>query len=414
MTDVYVIGVGSTVFGKHLERSIADLSREAVQHALKDAALAAGDIGAAYFANSSQGYFEGQHAIRGPIALRKAGLSDIPISSVENACAGGATAFNLAKLSIEAGAVEIALAAGAEKLFSDDHLKSLAGFESGVDLSDDADWRDGVRELRGGAQAPVSAKQRSRFMDIYEALCTFHMEHFASTREQMAVVAAKNSAMGASNPLAGRSKPYTVADVLNAKPVVGPLTVPMCAPLSDGASAAILASEDYVRKNRLARAVRVRASVFQTGVPRKASEMDYHVSRRAANKAFEKAGVAPEDIDIVELHDATAIGEIMQSELMGFFPFGEGGPAALRGRTSLGGELPINLSGGLISKGHPIGATGLGQIHELVLQLRGEAGSRQSDGARLALAENGGGFIGVEEAICAVHILEATNGAVAP
>src|SRR5258705_13762026 len=181
----------------------------------------------------------------------------------------------------------------------------------------------------------------------------------------------------------------------------------MCSPISDGAAAAIVCSEAGVARLGVARnrAMRVLASVLQTGSDRPAEALDRHLVRQGSAKAYEQAGVGPKDVSVAEVHDATAIGEIIQSEVLGLCPAGEGGPAAERGDFTIGGRIPINPSGGLESKGHPIGATGLGQIHELVTQLRGEAGKRQVDNARIAIQENGGGLYGIEEAVVAVNIL---------
>ena len=179
----------------------------------------------------------------------------------------------------------------------------------------------------------------------------------------------------------------------------------MCAPISDGAAAAILVRESALKRFDRRRAVKVRASVLLTGTDRRPEEVDKHIGRRAALKAYAEAGVGPDGMSVAEVHDATAMGEIMQIENLGFCPFGDGGPTSARGETRLGGRIPVNPSGGLESKGHPIGATGLGQLFELTLQLRGEAGARQVAGARLAIAENGGGVYGIEEAACCVTIL---------
>jgi len=195
--------------------------------------------------------------------------------------------------------------------------------------------------------------------------------------------------------------------VLAAAPITYPLTVPMCAPISDGAAAVILCTEAAVKRHGLDRnrAIRVLASVIQTGSDRTADEYEKHCTRLGARRAYELAGVGPEDVSVAEVHDATAVGEIIQIENLGFCPFGEGGPVSERGETRIGGRIPVNPSGGLESKGHPIGVTGLGQIVELVAQLRGEAGSRQVENARIAVAENGGGLHGVEEAVACITIL---------
>jgi acetyl-CoA acetyltransferase len=208
------------------------------------------------------------------------------------------------------------------------------------------------------------------------------------------------------NPLAQYRNAYTIEEVLAAPPITYPLTLPMCAPISDGAAAVVVCSEaTLARLANRGRAIKVLASVIATGSNRRPEDLAQHITVKAAKQAYELAGVGPQDISLAEVHDATAIGEIVQSENLGFCAFGEGGPLAESGGTTVGGRIPINTSGGLESKGHPIGATGLGQLHELVVQLRGEAGARQVQGARLAIAENGGGLFGIEEAVAAITIL---------
>jgi acetyl-CoA acetyltransferase len=231
-----------------------------------------------------------------------------------------------------------------------------------------------------------------------------HMERYGTTQRQLAVISAKNHYHGSLNPLAQYQKDMSVEEVLADKVVAYPLTRPMCAPIGDGAAAALLCSGSRLKRYPDARPVRIRASVLAAG-----ALPDYGlepIGTRLSRKAYEQAGLGPEDIDVAEVHDATAFGELLQCEELGFCPEGEGGILAESGDTTLGGKLPINTSGGLECRGHPIGASGLAQIHELVTQLRGEAGARQVEGARIALSENGGGFIGMEEAAMCVHILE--------
>jgi acetyl-CoA acetyltransferase len=230
------------------------------------------------------------------------------------------------------------------------------------------------------------------------------MDRFGSTQRQLAEIAAKNHYHGSLNPMSQYQMDMSVEEVLNDKPVAYPLTRSMCAPVGDGAAAAIVCSEKYLKKIGNNRAVKVRASVLGQGSDRDLDGTD--IGERLSKEAYEKSGIGPDDIHIAELHDATAYGELHQSEVMGFCPVGEGGPFAESGATKLGGSKPINTSGGLECRGHPIGASGLAQIYELVEQLRGEAGKRQADGCKIGLAENGGGNIGVEEAAMCVHILE--------
>lgn len=410
MRDVFIIGVGMTPFGRHRERGVKDLAEEAIGLALADAGASHGGIGTIAFANATQDAMEGQFGIRGQIALQDLPFDAVPIVNVENACASASTAFNVVYAQIAAGMAETGLAIGSEKMTHPDSRLSMEAFEGSwdrarrestiarmTDLGKDMPSPPGQAELEGN---------RTVFMDIYAAFAKYHMARFGTTQRQLAAVASKNHRHSVENPLSQYRRPFSIDEVLAARPVAWPLTLPMCSPISDGAAAAVLCSGDALKKLGAGRAVRIRANVLMNGGRRRPEEIEKHISRRAAMKAYEIAGLGPQDIDVVECHDATAFGEIQQSENLGFFAFGDGGPAAERGDTSLGGTIPFNPSGGLESKGHPIGATGLGQIHELVMQLRGEAGARQVEGARIALQENGGGLMGVEEAAVAVTILE--------
>jgi len=408
--DVYVAGVGMTPFGKHLDTSVKQLTRTAVEDALADAGCDKGQLQGAFFGNSTQGHMEGQHMIRGELALRAMGLFGLPVINVENACASASTAFHLAVNYVKAGAADIVLAVGAEKMFSTDKALTFSAFDGAWDVHDTENGKRRLLEMGNGIEPPagsVSTKPYSVFMDIYASMGRMHMREFGTTQRQFAAVSAKNHRHSIHNSLAQYRQAYSVEEILAAPPITYPLTLPMCSPISDGAAAAIVCSEaglELLRGQR-ARAVRVLASVLQTGSDRPPVALDQHLVRLGSMKAYEQAGVGPRDISVAEVHDATAIGEIIQSEVLGLCELGTGGPAAERGETSIGGRIPINPSGGLESKGHPIGATGLGQLYELVTQLRGEAGQRQVEGARVALAENGGGLCGVEEAVACITIL---------
>lgn len=250
-----------------------------------------------------------------------------------------------------------------------------------------------------------SDKPYSVFMDVYAALTRNHMRRYGTTQRQIAAVAAKNHQHSVHNPLSQYREPCTIEQVLAAPPITWPITLPMCSPISDGAAAAIVCSKAALQRlANPARAVSVLASVVRTGIDRTPDQPELQVSHLAARQAYEAAGISPADVDVAEVHDATAMGEILNAEALMLSPFGEGGPAALRGDFTIGGRVPINPSGGLESKGHPIGATGLGQIFELVTQLRGEAGARQVEGARIAAHENGGGLYGIEEAVVAINL----------
>ena len=399
-----------TQFGKLPDLSIKHMTRIAVGDSLKDAGIQKDAIEAAYFANTAQGYMEGQVFVRGQLALRDMGFQGIPIANVENACASGSTALNLAVQHVVSGNGDVVLAAAAEKLFNPDKRKMLSLFDSGWDIETAEENKKRLLKLGEGIEPPpgtMSDRPYSVFMDVYAAFCRFHMKEFGTTQQQIATVSAKNHHHSVENEKAQYRDVMSVDDVLAAPPISYPLTLPMCAPISDGAAAVIVCSEVGLKRliGDRKRAVRVLASVIQTGIDRPPEDYRRHITVLAAKKAYEKAGVGPKDVSVAEVHDATAMGEIIQSENLGFFDFGDGGAAAERGETTIGGRVPINPSGGLESKGHPIAATGLGQIHELVTQLRGEAGPRQVEDTRIALAENGGGLYGVEEAVAAITVL---------
>ena len=409
--EIFVVGVGMTPFGRHPGLDVKALTRAALDAAITDAGLEAAVIEAAFFANATQGHMEGQHMVRGEVALRSMGIGGIPVVNVENACASGSTALQLAVTALKAGDTDIALAVGAEKMVSADRERMFSVFDGAFDVAEHQAIAAALLALGDGVEPPPgtqSERPYSVFMDVYAAFARFHMQRFGTTQRQLAAVAAKNHAHSVNNPLSQYRKAYSIDEVLAAAPITYPLTVPMCSPVSDGAAAVIVASAAGLKRHGIdpKRAVRVLSVALQSGSDRAAADVHLHVSALAAARAYEAAGVGPGDIDVAEVHDATAMGEIIQVENLGFCAFGDGGFLAERGETAIGGRLPVNTSGGLESKGHPIGATGLAQVHELVTQLRGEAGPRQVAGARTAIAENGGGLHGIEEAVACVVILQ--------
>lgn len=410
MSRIYVAGIAMTVFGRHSERSLDDLASEALDGALKDAGCTAADIGIAFYSGMTNGVLQGQIAIPGQVVLSKIGVEGIPVFNVENACASGSSAFNLAVQSLRAGTTDVALALGAEKMNIADKARAFSIFEAGWDVSRAEENYQTLATLGEGVAVPAgseSAKPYSRFMAIYAAFCRHHMKTFGTTQRQIAAVSAKNHGHSVHNPFSQFRRPFTIDEVLAAPPITYPITLPMCAPLSDGAAAAIVCSEEGLRRIGADRnrCIKVAASVVRSATRRRPDQPERSVGRLAALQAYAQAGLGPEDMHVAEVHDASAMGEIIQAENMGFVPLGEGGPAAERGEFTIGGRIPINPSGGLESKGHPLGATGIGQLYELVMQLRGEAGARQVQGARHAIQENGGGLQGVEEAAVAIHIL---------
>lgn len=410
MSNIYIAGIAMTVFGRHVERSIDDLAGEALRGALQDAGCSADDIGVAYYSGITNGTLQGQLTIPGQVVFGKIGIQGIPIFNVENACASGTTAVHLAVQSLKAGSCDVALALGAEKMNIADKAKSFALFEGGWDVSRVEENFATLERLGEGVVPPPgseSDRPYSRFMKIYAAVCRYHMKTYGTTQRQIAAVSAKNHQHSVHNPLSQFRRPFTIDEVLAAPPITYPITLPMCAPISDGAAAAILCTEEGLRRIGAdrKRCIRVAASVLRSFTHRSLQEPEKNIGRLAALQAYELAGLGPEDMHVAEVHDASAMGEIIQAENLGLVPLGQGGPAAERGEFTLGGRIPINTSGGLESKGHPLGATGIGQLHELVTQLRGEAGARQVQGARHAIQENGGGSQGIEEAALAIHIL---------
>ena len=418
MQDVYVVAVGMIPFGKYPDKGIKDLTALVMRNLFAHSPVQQDQLEAAWMGNAGWGMSGGQHCIRGQVALAPLGIGEIPIMNVENACAGGSSAFHGAWLGVAAGAYDVALAVGAEKTWApsgaDDETrkKGFNSFLAGTDvevttkliemMKAEAEEKRRQMEKSGEIKKGEGSGARSPFMDIYAMASRAHMSRHGTTQRQLATIAAKNHHHGSLNPDAQYKMTMTVDEVLNDRLVSYPLTRAMCAPMGDGAAAAILVSAEYLKRLRDARPVKVRASVLASGSTQAGNQ-----AKRAAHKAYEMAGVGPGDIDTAEVHDATAFGELAQTESLGFCKEGEGGPYAESGATSLGGARPVNPSGGLECRGHPIGATGLAQLAEIVYQLRGEAGARQVANARLGMTENGGGFIGTGEAAIAIHILEA-------
>ena len=410
MENIYIIGTGMIRFNKYPDRDVKDMAHEVTREALKGAGIAQETLEAVFFSNSFWGLFSNQHSIRGQVVMRSMGIDKIPVTNVENACAGASTALHLAVQSIRAGNYEVVLALGSEKITNPNKALSLGAYASAMDVENFDTQMKQMEAIGKSLSVEIPAGQtppgegRSVFMDAYALGARWHMDRFGTTQEQLALVCAKNHWHGSLNPLAQYQNEMSKEEVLSDKPIAYPLTRSMCAPVGDGAAAAIVCSESYLKKAAAATPVKITASILGSGMEREIDGMD--IGERLVKKAYDAAGVGPEDISLAELHDATAYGELHQTEAMGFCPMGEGGVWAESGATRLGGKQPVNTSGGLECRGHPIGASGLAQIHELCLQLRGQAGKRQVDGARLGLAENGGGNIGVEEAAMCIHILE--------
>ncbi|MCB2188094.1 MAG: thiolase family protein [Deltaproteobacteria bacterium] len=413
MRDVYVIGAYTSQFKKWPDKSFKDLTREAYLGVLADAGLPDGrEIEFAYFGNCAMGHW-GQGMIRGQVCFQplvKEGLfpERVPLINVEGACATGSMAFHGAWKDILSGQSELTLAMGVEKIFlPDDPVKTFSMFDEGIDNHDRSDLLRVYHAAAEKCGRPFeTGPGRTIFMDTYAMQACYHMWRWGTTAEQIAVACSKNHYHGSLNPKAQYQFEVPVEKVMADRLISYPLTRSMCAPIGDGSAAALLCSADYLRNLPPAvqnRAVRVAASALTGGKLRSLDEPG--LSHVAAQKAYRQAGVGPADIQVAEVHDATSFCEVFQVEMMGFCPMGQGGPFVGEGATKLDGQIPVNTSGGLVSKGHPIGATGLSMIYELCQQLRGEAGPRQVQGAAWALQENGGGVIGFEEAACSVIIL---------
>jgi len=414
MSDVYVIGAYCTPFGKHPNKSFKDLTRDAYLGTLIDAGLSDGlGIEQAWFGNVGMASW-GQGGVRGQVCfspLVAEGLfpERVPVVNVESGCATASQAFHGAWKDILSGESDLSLALGVEKLYSPDRPERVPEiFATAIDQFDPGEWHDYYARAGEEAGKPFeTGPNRTLYMDTYAMQAAYHMKRYGTTQRQIAIGCSKNHHNGSLNPKAQYRFEVSVEDVLADRMISWPLTRAMCSPIGDGAAAALLCSEDFLRTlpaAARARAVKVRASSLAGGKYRRLDEAG--LTRVAAERAYDRADLTPADIDVAEVHDATSFSEIYQAEMLGFCDEGKGGALVESGATALGGSIPINPSGGLVSKGHPIGATGLSMIYELCLQLRGEAGERQVKGARIGLAENGGGVMGFDEAACSVVILE--------
>jgi len=371
MRRVAVIGVGVTKFGKH-ERTCAELFAEAAADAIQDAGVSPRTIQAIYFGNVVGG--EGERQLHmGPQAGSVLGLPAVPTTRFETACATSHSAFRHAVMEVGAGISDVVLVGGAERVLNlpTDVATEYFAFAS-----------DAVFEQSTGITFP----------GVFALIARAHMTKHGTTEEQMAHVAVKNHRHGALNPKAQFQKEITIEEVLASAKVADPLKLYDCCPFTDGAAALVVAAVDVARKSRNPIWVLSSAAASDSMCLHDKKDLSRALAtERAAQAAYRQAGRGPEDVDVVELHDCFTIAEIVATEGLGFFEPGTGGIAAEKGWTSLGGKLPVNPSGGLKAKGHPIGATGAAQIAEIVTQLRGEADPRQVDGARVGLAHTLGG-----------------------
>lgn len=376
MTGVSVIGVGMVPFGKFPQKGLIDIGWPAVKAAIDDAGIAPGRIQAAYCGTALGGMMAGQRV------LGRIGLTGIPITNIENACSSSSTALRQGVIAIRSGEYDVVLVLGVEK---------LTKFGGGTLPLEREDW-----EVSQGLVMPA----------LYAMRAKRYMYEFGLTVQQLAKVSVKNRAHGALNPDAQMRKPVTAEEVLSSRPVADPLTLLQCCPNGDGAAAVILCSSAIAAQFRLD-PIRILASDLTSGkyVAGYRDMTVPEITVRGATEAYEAAGVGPKDIDVAEVHDAFSIAELLYYEAFGFCDHGDAGHLLDSGATTFGGDVVVNPSGGLLAKGHPVGATGAAQAVEVVRQLRGEAGRRQVEGARIGLTHaTGGGISGFDHGACSIHI----------
>ena len=388
---VAIAGIGMTSFGKFLDRSVRSLSEEAVRIAFEDAGITADRVDRVYFGNAAAGLVTGQEMVRAQAALRFTGLMGKPMINTENACATGSTAFHLAWQCVAAGQADIVLVVGAEKLTHADKAVSFGAFGAAVDKEEKLPDH-------------IGSGSGSIFMDIYAERTRRYMEATGVTSADIAQIVVKSRHAASLNPFAQFRKPTTVEEVLAARMISTPLTLPMCSSIGDGAAAIVLVSSRVAAQLTGARPVWVATSTLVSG---SGDTTGPNASARASKAAYEEASIDPRDVHVVEVHDGAAPSELINAEILQLCAPGEAVHMLRSGATDLGGKVSINPSGGLISRGHPIGATGTAQIFELVQQLRGEAGERQRPAAKVGLAQNSGGQVGGDSAAAVVTILTA-------
>jgi acetyl-CoA acyltransferase len=388
MSHVVVAGVGMTEFGKHPGIGVRNLAVAAVNEALADAGMDASSVAKLFFGNAVAGIITQQEMIRGQVAFRHHDLALVPIINIENACASGGSALNLAYEAVAGGSVEVAVAVGVEQLNHKDRSRSFNALRGSTDIG----------EI--GESVPGEVATNSILMDYYAGVAQSYLDRTDATPADFARVAVKNRLHASENPLAHLRKPQTIEQVLGSRVVAAPLTLPMCSPTTDGAAALVLCSEGFAKRLN-GHAVRILTSRIAAGAGARASAV-----ADAALEAYEAAGVGPRDLHVIELHDAAAPAELMQYAEIGLCEEGQGHYMVRSGETQIGGRIPVNTSGGLLSRGHPLGATGCAQLVELCTQLRGRAGQRQVPNARLAMSVNGGGWLDDAYAVAVATVLE--------
>ena len=382
MTSAYIIGAGQTRCGRFPNATVATLAIEALDAALADARVTEARVEAIFFSNALSGLLTGQECVRGQVALRHSRYGGIPTVNVENACASGSSALHLACHAIDAGVYEAVAVVGSEKMSHPDRRRPIKALAGAADVNLLAD----------------ASEDHSVFMDSYAERARRRIEEQGWEPADFANVVVKNRRHAVHNPGAQFRQEMTVEEVLGSRMISEPLTLPMCSPIGDGAAAVVVTGTPSGNG-----AMHIRASALSaTG-----GSAPGTVVQRATATAREQSGLGADEVDVIEVHDATASAELEAYEHLGLAAAGEGNRLVAEGRTGLGGALPVNTNGGLLSRGHPVGATGVLQIVELVTQLRGQADGRQVEPVpKLALAQNAGGFVEGDNAMAVVTILE--------
>ena len=387
MREVAIIGVGMTKFGKFVDRSLKDLGREACWNAIKDAGVRPKEIQAGYMANAAGAVITGQTMVLGEVAFREVGVIGVPIMNIENACASGSSAVMDAWMAVSAGFYDLVLVAGVEKLYANDTQKTVEALAGAGDVE---------LEMSVGVNFPAHWALRA----------TKRMEIFGTRREHFAKVSVKNHHNGCLNPRSQYQKECTIEQVMNARVIASPLTQLECSPIGDGAAAVVLCEAKLARKYT-SRPLLIAGMGMSTGTYNDTRDITFNdIEKRAALAAYNSASIGPTEIDFAEVHDCFTIAEFMRVEGMGLCRPGEYDCLLERGEVEIGGRLPINPSGGLLAKGHPVGATGVAQLCELNWQLKGEAGQRQVQKARIGLAHCSGGGIAGDGAVSVVSIVK--------
>ncbi|TQJ29952.1 thiolase family protein [Microbacterium sp. SLBN-146] len=389
-SDAVISGVGMHPFGKHLGLSMKDMARVAVDAALADASIGVPDVQAVFFSNALAGLITGQECIRGEVTLYPLGLAGIPIHNVENACASGGNALHLAWMAVASGMYDTVLAVGVEKTNLEDRQRTFSAYAAGMDVEE------------GFATGDGAGQERSPFVDRQARLASTLFDERGVTLEGLARVASRSLEAARLNPFAHRRFGASPEDVLNARVVVEPLTSLMSSPISDGAAAVVVTSRPEVARS--ARAVPVLASRMATRPPKDQPDAPNAVEA-STRLAYEQAGLGPEDMDLAEVHDASVAYELMAWTDTGLCAPGDEQRWAMEGVTDATGSMPVNRSGGLVGRGHALGASGLAQVHDVVQQLRGEAGDLQLADPQRALVQIGGGVVDWLTAASSVHIL---------